>query len=184
MSLLRSALVVAMAAHEGQTTRDGQPYILHPVHVMLNVRDIDAKVVALLHDVLEDSDVSIDDLYRAGCTERHVTAVLLLTKPSWARSEEGYLRYINHIKANELARVVKIADLRHNLDVTRLPEFTDKDAQRVRKYLKALRLLESEEAVVRDLDDMTVEERREIILQACEDDLDDDDEDEDEDEEA
>lgn len=141
--LLRNALVLAMAAHEGQTTRDGKPYILHPLHVMNQVQGDDAKVVALLHDVLEDNkEVTPVALIQAGLDKYHITAIQLLTKPDSASSEEGYLRYVEKIKANKLARVVKIADLRHNLDVTRLPEFTDRDAQRVRKYLKALRILE------------------------------------------
>ncbi len=138
--LLEKALEFALKAHWGQRDKAGQPYILHPLRVMFNVEQPLAKIVALLHDVLEDTAVTANDLRSAGFTEEIIQAVKVLTR----ESNEDYFEYIRRIKVNPLARQVKIADLKDNLDVTRLSTFTPTDQQRVQKYLTALKVLKQE----------------------------------------
>lgn len=134
--LLRNALAIASKAHEYQTRKGGAPYILHPLRVMNAVPDGDAKIVAILHDVVEDSEITLDDL-REKMPEEVVRAVDLLTK----KDLENYDDYIAKIKHNELARQVKIADLRDNMNITELPELRDKDLKRLQKYHRSYKIL-------------------------------------------
>lgn len=130
---------IAKKAHEGQVDKAGVDYIKHPLAVAAKVDAIHEKCVALLHDVIEDTDVTAQDLIEAGLPESVVEAVVAITKVEG----ESYDDYLSRVKANDLARVVKIADLRHNSDLSRLPEVTEKDKARVEKYAKALAMLES-----------------------------------------
>lgn len=147
--LTRLAMKVAYEAHHGQTDHQGIPYIYHPIHLAEQMNTEDACVVALLHDVVEDTSLSIENLREYGFTEIQLEAVSILTREEFApelsqeEREQQYLEYIKKISENRLAREVKIADLRHNSDRTRLTHDTERDEARYSKYKKALDILES-----------------------------------------
>ena len=138
---LDEAIGVAVAAHAGQLDKAGKPYILHPLRVMMTVESpsLDsARKIAVLHDVVEDSEWTIESLdAKFGLTAEEQAALRLLTHGD----DEDYAAYIEKVATNPLARAVKLADLRDNLDVTRLEQVTERDAKRISKYLRSLRRL-------------------------------------------
>ena len=124
------ALELAVEKHKNQSDKAGNPYILHPLHVMENVNSKEGKIVAILHDIIEDTDVTEDYLLKIGLSKRIVDAVVALT-----RSEDiDYQEYIKNLSSNPLAKEVKLADLEHNMDLKRLPTLEEKDLERNRKY--------------------------------------------------
>ena len=139
--LTRKAITVAYNAHQGQLDRAGLPYILHPLHVAEQMKDEDTCVVALLHDVIEDTDLTLENLREYGFTEAQIEGVRVMTR----EEDEDYFEYIKSVKTNPLALAVKLEDLKHNSDVTRIIEMTDKDLQRIEKYKKAMEILLSDE---------------------------------------
>ncbi len=130
--LLGNVLVLATNAHAGQFDRGGNPYILHPMKVMhyLKTDDEELQCIALLHDVVEDTKTSYQDLREAGCTDRIINAIKALTKVPGQTYEE----YKEAVFANEDAMRVKLCDLRHNSDIRRLKGVTEKDIERMAKY--------------------------------------------------
>lgn len=134
--LLKKAEYFASVKHEGQIDRGGFPYIEHPRFVASRVDGEKEKIVAWLHDTVEDAGATIDEI-REIFGDEVADAVAVLTHDK----KVPYLDYIREIKKNEIARKVKIADLNHNMDVSRLPIITDADWNRVKKYEKALRIL-------------------------------------------
>ena len=130
--LLGKVLVLATNAHAGQFDRGGNPYILHPLKVMhyLKTTDEELQCIALLHDVIEDTNTTWEDLEAIGCTERILFAVRALTK----QPGQSYDKYKQGVFANEDAMRVKMADLRHNTDIRRLKGVTEKDITRMAKY--------------------------------------------------
>ena len=136
-SMVDLALSIARQAHEGQLDTAGVDYIEHPIYVASQVDTEEEKAVALLHDVIEDSPVSAKGLLQAGLPETVVTAVQVLTK----KKEQDYQTYLETVKKNPLARVVKLADLKHNSDLSRLSSITEKDRERLKKYKKAIDFL-------------------------------------------
>ena len=136
-SMVDLALSIARKAHEGQLDKAGVDYIEHPIYVASQVDTEEEKAVALLHDVIEDSPVSAEELLQAGLPETVVTAVQVLTK----KKEQDYQTYLENVKKNPLARVVKLADLKHNSDLSRLSSITEKDRERLKKYKKAIDFL-------------------------------------------
>ena len=134
---LDRAIELAKQHHEGQTDKAGKPYIEHPLRVMNQVESEEEKIVAVLHDIVEDTDISLDDLRNEGFSEKVVSAVECLTK----QDGENYDSYIERISFNPLAVKIKLADLEDNRDLTRLPEVTDKDLERIEKDDKALEKL-------------------------------------------
>ena len=128
---------VAKKAHFGQTDRAGIDYIKHPETVASFVTTDEEKAVAYLHDVIEDTTLTLLDLKKEGFSKNIIEAVDILTK----KKGQDYQSYLNLVKTNELARVVKLADLRHNSDLTRLPLITEKDLERNKKYSSALTFL-------------------------------------------
>lgn len=130
---LEKALSIATEAHHHQTDRYGAPYIMHVMRVMLRGSNDDERMAGLLHDVVEDTPLTLDDLRREGFSERVLAAVNCLTRPE----TEPYADFIERIKTNSLAIRVKINDLEDNLDMRRLPVVTEKDLPRLNKYLKA-----------------------------------------------
>ena len=134
---LDRAIELAKQHHEGQTDKAGKPYIEHPLRVMSQVESEEEKIVAVLHDIVEDTEISLDDLRSEGFSEEVVSAVECLTK----QDGENYDLYIERISFNPLAVKIKLADLEDNSDLTRLPEVTDKDLERIEKYDKALEKL-------------------------------------------
>ena len=124
------ALELAVEKHKNQTDKAGNPYILHPLHVMENVNSKEGKIVAILHDIIEDTDITENYLLKIGLSKRIVDAVVALT-----RSEDmDYQEYIKNLSSNPLAKEVKLADLEHNMDLKRLPTSEEKDLERNRKY--------------------------------------------------
>ena len=124
------ALELAVEKHKNQTDKAGNPYILHPLHVMENVNSKEGKIVAILHDIIEDTDITEDYLLKIGLSKRIVDAVVALT-----RSEDiDYQEYIKNLSSNPLAKEVKLADLEHNMDLKRLPTLEEKELERNRKY--------------------------------------------------
>ncbi len=136
--MLESAIATAAKAHEGQTDKAGKPYILHPLRVMLNVKGgIPEQCAAVLHDVIEDTDITSDTLLKLGFSKEVVDAVVLLTRSK----DEDYMEYVKRLKANPIARAVKLADLSDNMDMSRIPNPTEKDLARLEKYKKAKSIL-------------------------------------------
>lgn len=131
------AFIIALRAHKGKKDKAGRAYILHPINVMRGVRGYKTKIVALLHDVVEDSNYTLEKLSKY-FDEDIIVSLNLLTK----KSGIDYKTYIRNIKLNKLARQVKIADLKHNMNLHRLKKVTKSDLDRVKKYKKSLEALE------------------------------------------
>jgi len=141
---LESAIALAVETHLDQTDKAGEPYILHPLRVMFSLSSKNERIVGVLHDVVEDGEVSFDDLRKMGFPDVVVDALIAVTKlPEEEGNDEGYQAFVERAGADPIAQKVKIADLRDNLDVTRLNEVSEKDSRRISKYLRALRYLES-----------------------------------------
>lgn len=131
------ALELAIKNHKSQIDKSGKPYILHPLHVMETVESDDAKIVAILHDIIEDTPVTKEFLLDAGFPSHIVEAICTLTK----EDDEDYFEYVKKVAQNELAKEVKLADLRHNMDITRLKTLKDRDLERNSKYQRAYHFL-------------------------------------------
>lgn len=135
---LERAIQIAVEAHAGVKDRGGKAYILHPLSVMMRVETDAEKIVAVLHDVIEDTGWTFDNLREEGFSEEIIEALGSVTKTS---DEEDYDQFVLRAQKNEIGRKVKIADIKENLDVTRLGNLTEKDTARINKYKNALRLL-------------------------------------------
>ena len=135
--LTEKAFQIALKAHSGQLDKAGQPYIMHPCHVASQMADEYKVAAALLHDVVEDTPVTIEQLIGQGIPEQVIEALRLLTHDS----QVPYLDYVRRLKENEIARAVKLADLEHNSDLSRLEAPTQKDLDRAKKYEQAKLLL-------------------------------------------
>lgn len=138
VQIYNKAIRIAIIAHYGQRDISGEPYILHPLIVSEKCISDEGKIVALLHDVVEDSLITIEDIRKKIPREDILTAIFLLTKVEGDKKGEGYKKYLERIKANELAREVKIADLKHNMDLSRINRpLTEWDKKRQTKYIKS-----------------------------------------------
>jgi (p)ppGpp synthase/HD superfamily hydrolase len=134
---IAKVLAFAYEKHKGQVDKSGVDYILHPITVSLYCVSDSAKIVALLHDVLEDTDATIDDIVKLDLTKEEIEAIKLLTKPR----KEDYMHYVKRVAENPIAREVKMCDLQHNMDISRLKHITEKDMQRVERYKQAYHYL-------------------------------------------
>ena len=137
--LLERAIKLAKKYHEGQFDKGGSPYIEHPLRVMNGVESIEEKILAVLHDVLEDCDVSREQLIDEGIPEYLVEKLEILCKGK----NEKYFDYIDRVKATPLTINVKLSDLNDNMNLKRLKEVTEKDIKRLEKYKTAKEILES-----------------------------------------
>lgn len=139
-SMLALAIQIAADAHVDQSDRSGKPYILHAIRVMDDVRskDPEVKQIAVLHDVVEDTSWTIQQLSALGFSDRVIDALELLTH------DDAYDTYIEKMCTNRDAMLVKMADLRHNSDITRLKGVSDKDLQRIRKYHNAYTIIKTQ----------------------------------------
>ena len=137
MNAVAAAHLIAKLAHEGQTDRLGLPYITHPEYVADHVSTDEEKIVAYLHDVVEDTDVTEAEL-REIFGDRIGDAVALLTHDP----KIPYLDYVRKLKDDPLARAVKLADLAHNSLLSRLPDPTERDFERLKRYAEAKKILE------------------------------------------
>ena len=135
----KKALRICYEAHAGQVDKSGLPYVFHPFHLAEQMETEHEVCVALLHDVMEDTEVTADDLIAAGIPKEYVKTCLLLTHDP----RVPYMDYVSSLKDDPVARKVKMADLRHNSDSTRLDGApTETDIQRFEKYRSALVMLE------------------------------------------
>jgi (p)ppGpp synthase/HD superfamily hydrolase len=145
MSNLERAIAIAAEAHAGQIDKAGAPYVLHPLRVMLAVRSLDERIVAVLHDVVEDCPGwSLDRLRAEGFSEAQVKAIASVTKdgPEKDMGADSYEAFVRRAAANPIGRIVKLADLRDNCDVSRIAHPTDRDHARIAKYRRAIALIE------------------------------------------
>lgn len=133
----KKAMKLCFEAHKDQKDKSGLPYVFHPLHVAEQMPDEKTTVVALLHDVIEDTSCSMQDLREMGFDEDVLDALALMTHDS----SVPYMDYVRKIKDNPIARTVKLADLRHNSDLTRLDEINETALKRVEKYKAAIQLL-------------------------------------------
>jgi (p)ppGpp synthase/HD superfamily hydrolase len=140
--LTRTAFRIAYEAHHGQVDKTNLPYIYHPLHLAEHIGDDETLIAAaLLHDVVEDTDVTFEQLASQGISGEVIAALKLLTHDA----SVPYMDYVRNIKdsGNATAIAVKLADLRHNSDTWRLVTLDDKAKARIERYKKALALLES-----------------------------------------
>ena len=135
----KMALKLCFAAHKEQTDKSGMPYVFHPFHLAEQMQTEEATIAALLHDVVEDTDYTLQDLAAMGFDPVVIDALALLTHDD----ATPYMDYVRAIKENPIARAVKIADLKHNSDLSRLDAVDEKALQRAEKYRQALALLEA-----------------------------------------
>ena len=140
MNLLEKAIALAVEAHAGMVDKQGKPYILHPLHLMMQMETAEEMITAVLHDVIEDTRITLADLRQQGFPQVILEALTLLTHDTATTSYEDY---VAAIKPNSLARKVKLADLTHNMDVRRLPTMKEKDYGRLQKYRRAWNTLTS-----------------------------------------
>jgi (p)ppGpp synthase/HD superfamily hydrolase len=134
MPTLEDAISLAAKAHRGCKDKAGAVYILHPLRVMLRMKTNDERIIALLHDVVEDTEYTLEDLRKAGYSQKILQSLDYLTK----RDGEEYKEFINRVKHNPLARKVKIADVEDNLDLARIKNPKKRDFMRIEKYRRAL----------------------------------------------
>ena len=134
----KMALKLCFAAHKDQQDKSGMPYVFHPFHLAEQMQTEETTIVALLHDVVEDTEYTLEDLAAMGFDPAVIDALKLLTHDE----EVPYMDYVRAIRDNPIAKAVKLADLRHNSDLSRLDTVDEKALERREKYLKALALLE------------------------------------------
>ena len=135
--MTKKALKLCFAAHKDQTDKSGMPYVFHPFHLAEQMPDEDTTIVALLHDVIEDTPYTLDDLRAMGFNEQVLDALALMTHDK----RIPYMDYVAKIKGNKIARTVKLADLKHNSDLSRLNNLDEKAMKRIEKYRQAIALL-------------------------------------------
>ena len=136
-NLTKKALKLCFEAHRDQVDKTGMPYVFHPFHLAEQMTDELSTVCALLHDVVEDTEYTFDDLSKMGFPKEVIEALTLLTH----EEEVPYMDYIKNLSVNQTARQVKLADLRHNSDLTRLDEIDSYALKRNEKYLLAIEFL-------------------------------------------
>ncbi len=141
--LTKKALKICFEAHKDQSDKAGMPYVFHPFHLAEQMPDEETVICALLHDVIEDTDITLQDLQNMGFPTAVTDALALLTHDD----ETDYMEYIRSITKNPIAKVVKIADLKHNSDLSRLNTIDEKAIRRSEKYKKAIVLLTTDETI-------------------------------------
>ena len=142
MSNLGRAITIAASAHQHQLDKNGAPYILHPIRIMLKMEGEEKMIAAVLHDVVEDTDWTVDRLRSEGFSERIIKLVDLLSR----RETETYDEFIERIRMDPTAVEIKLADLEDNMDLTRLPEISGKDISRlIRSHHHWIRMREETE---------------------------------------
>jgi len=135
LATLERAIEIAVEAHKGQKDKAGMPYVLHPLRLMFKMESNNEKIAALLHDVVEDSDWTLDDLKKEGFNSDVIEAVSLLTRDE----KDSYDEFVQKTVSNPISKNVKIADINDNLDLNRLNVIMDKDIARIKKYHRILK---------------------------------------------
>ena len=138
--MTKIALKLCFEAHKNQQDKSGLPYVFHPFHLAEQMKDENTTIVALLHDIVEDTPCTIDELRNIGFDNQIIEAISIMTH----NESVPYMEYIRQIKPNPIAKAVKLADLKHNSDLTRLDMITEKDLKRVEKYQTAISILNEE----------------------------------------
>lgn len=133
----KKALRLCFEAHKDQVDKSGMPYVFHPYHLAEQMKDEKSVIVALLHDIVEDTCYTFDDLKKVGFDNEIIEALMLMTHDS----DVPYMTYVAAIKQNPIARAVKLADLQHNSDLSRLDNIDEKALKRKEKYTEAILLL-------------------------------------------
>ncbi|UQS17448.1 HD domain-containing protein [Pseudomonas sp. HS6] len=131
---LERAIAIAATAHAGQVDKGGAPYILHPLKVMLRMSSLEERIVAVLHDVVEDCGISLEDLRKEGFSEEILSAIESVTKVPG----ESYEDFVERAAQNPTGRVVKLADLEENSDLSRIASPSWEDLERIEKYRRAI----------------------------------------------
>lgn len=134
----KKALKLCFEAHKDQVDKSGIPYVFHPFHLAEQMETEETTIVALLHDVVEDTEYTLEDIAKMGFGDNVIKAISLLTHDN----DTDYMDYIREIKNNPVAKAVKLADLKHNSDLSRLDTVDEKALKRREKYLEALELLQ------------------------------------------
>jgi (p)ppGpp synthase/HD superfamily hydrolase len=137
MATLERAIEIAARVHAGQRDKAGEPYILHPLRVMLSLGGAHERMAAVLHDTVEDTPLTLEDLAREGFPPEVLEAVDALTKRDGERRPDAAARAVRNL----IARAVKLADLKDNMDLSRLPDPTERDFARLGEYEEVRRLL-------------------------------------------
>ncbi|MEB3766755.1 HD domain-containing protein [Acinetobacter sp. MD2] len=137
MATLEQAIIFATQKHAGQVDKAGQPYILHPLRVMLNMHTLEQKIVAVLHDVLEDSDATATDLIALGFSNQIIHAIETLTR----KTDESRIDAAHRACKNQLACAVKLADVTDNMNLKRIPTPTERDYSRLKEYQQVQKIL-------------------------------------------
>ena len=151
MSTLERALQIAAEAHAGQIDKAGAPYVLHPLRMLIHMETPEECMAAVLHDVVEDSEWTLDGLRSEGFDQTVVDAVDALTR----REGETYDGFIERAGTNPVARRVKLADLEDNLDLSRLAKLGSGDLERLERYHRARQHLLAVEATAAASPDVT-----------------------------
>lgn len=136
-SLTKKAMKLCFEAHKEQIDKSGMPYVFHPFHLAEQMTDEATTIVALLHDVVEDTEITFEDLKEEGFSDEIINALKLLTHDK----DTPYMEYVGEIKKNNVSTKVKLADLRHNSDLSRFDVIDEKALKRKEKYEKAIKLL-------------------------------------------
>lgn len=134
MSTLERAIAIAAKAHEGQLDKAGAPYILHPLKMMLNLSTNEERITAVLHDVVEDCGITLENLRSEGFSENIIKAIDAVTR----RADESYEEFVLRASLNPIGRQVKLADLQNNCDISRIANLTANDYDRIAKYCRAI----------------------------------------------
>ena len=132
--MTKKALKLSFEAHKNQVDKSGMPYVYHPFHLAEQMNDENTTIVALLHDVPEDTDITVEDIRKMGFNEEVCEALKLMTHDD----NVPYMDYIKKLRNNQIAKTVKLADLKHNSDITRLDIVDEKALMRVEKYKRAM----------------------------------------------
>ena len=135
--MTKKAIKLMFEKHKDQVDKSGMPYVFHPFHLAEQMDDEETTITALLHDIVEDTDTTFEDLRELGFSDNVINALKLMTHDK----NIDYFEYVKNISKNPIARKVKIKDLEHNMDTSRLDEVTDKDLERVKKYKKCYKYL-------------------------------------------
>lgn len=136
-NLLEVAIMIAVNAHSGQVDKGGQPYILHPLRVMMSLVDEKDKIIGVLHDTVEDTDVTYEYLKEVGFDDEIIEGIKSVTR----NKGETYNQFIDRVSLNPRGKRVKLADIEDNMDINRIPNPSEKDYSRVEKYKKAKKRL-------------------------------------------
>lgn len=139
MGTLDKAIAIATRAHFGQRDKAGAPYVLHPLRVMLSLSTPEERIVGVLHDVVEDTSVTVGELRAEGFSDEVLAALDAVTK----REGEEYMDFVVRAAANPIGKRVKLADLKDNCDLSRIADPTEKDAARIEKYRLAIGVIEA-----------------------------------------